>query len=110
MSNFIKDAQGELEHVVWPTNNETKRYMLYTVGTIIIMASLLAVLGFGFQQSLRAVRGVFPHDETLSTISGEANATNQDIDTLLESVQKKNTLSGSTQTGTISGEKTGLNK
>lgn len=107
MSNFLKDAQGELEHVVWPTNNETKRYMLYTVWTIVVMATILAVLGFGFQQSLRAVRGVFPHDQINTTVSGEATTT-EDVNNILENVTKKKTLSGPTHSGktSVSGEKT----
>lgn len=44
MSNFIKNALSELEHVVWPTEAESKKYMIYTVGVIIIIASLLSVV------------------------------------------------------------------
>ena len=44
MSNFIKESTEELEHVVWPTQAESKKYMLYTVGVIVIMATILAVL------------------------------------------------------------------
>ncbi len=100
MSNFIKDAQGELEHVVWPTNNETKRYMAYTVGTIIIMATILAVIGFGFQQSLRSVRALFPHDAIPNIVSGEAT-TSDDANQLIESLQKKQTESQSGSINTL---------
>jgi preprotein translocase SecE subunit len=52
MSNFLKDAMSELEHVVWPTGAESKKYMIYTVGVIIIMAALLAVIGYALRGSL----------------------------------------------------------
>jgi preprotein translocase SecE subunit len=52
MSNFIKDALSELEHVVWPTSAESKKYMIYTIGVIITMAALLAVLGYALRGSL----------------------------------------------------------
>jgi preprotein translocase SecE subunit len=50
MSNFIKDSLEELDHVVWPTNAESKKYMLYTVGTIIVMTIILAIVGYFIQQ------------------------------------------------------------
>lgn len=31
MSNFITEASAELEHVVWPTQAENKKYMMYTI-------------------------------------------------------------------------------
>ncbi len=100
MSNFIKDAQDELEHVVWPTDKETKRYMIYTVGTIIIMATILAIIGFGFQKSLHSVRAIFPHDTLPSIVSGEAT-TIDDTNELIESLQKKQTESESGITNTL---------
>lgn len=53
MSNFIKESVEELEHVVWPTQAESKKYMYYTVGVIITIAAMLAVLGYVIQQGLR---------------------------------------------------------
>jgi preprotein translocase SecE subunit len=53
MSNFIKDSTEELDHVVWPTNAESKKYMLYTVGTIIVVAIFLSILGYALQSGLK---------------------------------------------------------
>ena len=53
MSNFIKESTEELEHVVWPTQAESKKYMLYTVGVIIVMASMLAVLGYALRSGMQ---------------------------------------------------------
>ena len=46
MFKFFSDAKQELEHVVWPTSTETRKYMTYTVGVIVSMALILAVLGY----------------------------------------------------------------
>lgn len=46
MSNFIKEASDELEHVVWPTPVENKKYMIYTIGVIVVLGIFLAVLGY----------------------------------------------------------------
>jgi preprotein translocase SecE subunit len=45
MKSFIQKSLEELEHVVWPTNAESKKYLFYTIGTIVIMATLLAIVG-----------------------------------------------------------------
>lgn len=49
MSNFIQKAFGELEHVVWPTKKETRKYMSYTMSIIVIMTIVLSVLGYTFR-------------------------------------------------------------
>jgi len=46
MSNFIKEATTELEHVVWPTPAENQKYMVYTIGVIITVGIFLAILGY----------------------------------------------------------------
>ena len=46
MSNFITEANTELEHVVWPTPAENKKYMIYTIGVIVVLGIFLAVLGY----------------------------------------------------------------
>ena len=46
MSNFISEASAELEHVVWPTPVENKKYMMYTIGVIVVLGVFLAVLGY----------------------------------------------------------------
>jgi preprotein translocase SecE subunit len=61
MLSFIKNSLAELEHVVWPTSTESKKYMIYTVSVIIVMATLLAILGYGIRGSLAGVRSQFDH-------------------------------------------------
>ena len=95
--SFFKKSLEELDHVVWPTNTESKKYMLYTVGTIVIMAALLSVVGYAIQMSLKSIRDVFPHDNTVvsSTVSWENAVTEADIENLKKEAEKrKNALSG----------------
>ena len=53
MFSFIKNAISELEHVVWPTDAESKKYMTYTIGVIVIVAALLAVIGYALGGTLK---------------------------------------------------------
>jgi preprotein translocase SecE subunit len=112
MLKFIKNAIAELEHVVWPTPNESKKYMIYTVGVILIMASLLAIIGYTLRWSLWYIRDQFDH-EALSPATGseETLATEEELKKLQEQISKKKqalsgatievqTSSGGTNTGT----------
>jgi preprotein translocase SecE subunit len=95
MFDFIKNALAELEHVVWPTESESKKYMIYTVGVIVVMAALLAVLGYALRGSLVSVRGQFDHVPlTTTTGSGDELATQEDLEKLQAEFAKKNLLSG----------------
>ncbi len=109
MIKFIKHAFSELEHVVWPTPEESKKYMIYTVGVIIIMATLLAILGYGLRRGLVAVRGQFDHAPlSESTVSGEDLATKADLEKLqAEFAKKKAALSGATVNVTTSSGQVG---
>ncbi len=100
MIKFIKHAFSELEHVVWPTAEESKKYMIYTVGVIIIMATLLAILGYTIRTGLVSVRGQFDHAPLIdTTVSGEDLATEADLEKLqAEFAKKKAALSGATVT------------
>ncbi len=106
MSNFIKNALSELEHVVWPTEAESKKYMIYTVGVIIIIASLLSVVWYALRGSLVAVRDQFSEYHTApvtSTVSGEELATEADLEKLQEAIAKKRaSQSGMTNSGSLS--------
>jgi preprotein translocase SecE subunit len=103
MSNFIKEANTELEHVVWPTPAENKKYMIYTVGVIVVLAIFLAVLGYGITNGLKLARDQFPHDAiTTQAVSGEDTMSQADLDKLLKNIQVQTgaTASGSkTETG-----------
>lgn len=88
MFKFIQEALTELEHVVWPTQNETKKYMTYTVGTIVVLASLLAILGYGIRFALTEIRAQFPH-EVQQTVSGEDTVTQEELDNLTKNIEKR---------------------
>lgn len=104
MKHFLKHSREELEHVVWPTNKETKTYMNYTVGVIVVMSFLLALVGYAFQSGLQSVRGLFPHTPPVeTTASGEAGVTRQEADDLIKALQarkEKKANSGAVSTGT----------
>ena len=88
MSNFIKDSTEELDHVVWPTNAESKKYMLYTVGTIVVLAFFLAILGYALRSGLQGVRNQFDHTPLVTT-SGSDLATKADLQALETAIKKK---------------------
>ncbi len=94
--SFLKKSLEELDHVVWPTNVESKKYMIYTVGTIVVMATLLSAVGYVIQLGLKSIRDVFPHDTVISsTVSGEDAVTEADIENLkMEAERRRNALSG----------------
>lgn len=102
MFTFIKEALTELEHVVWPTPNETKKYMMYTISVIIVVGIFLSILWSGFRFSLKEIRNQFPHEDIQTTVSGEDVATQEDLDNLLEAVEKRKAASGTTTETTVS--------
>ena len=94
MFKFIKEALLEFEHVVWPTPTETKKYMNYTIGAIIVLGLFLAILGYGMRESLAFTRAQFPHTASETTVSGEEFATQAELDALTEAIEKKKAQSG----------------
>lgn len=106
MFKFISEASGELEHVVWPTPKENKKYMMYTIGVIVVIGVFLSVLGFIVTNGLSWTRSQFPHDAVESTVSGEEPLTQAELDKLLKKVTVN---TGATATGitTSSGVNTG---
>ena len=102
MFTFIQKALTELEHVVWPTPAETKKYMIYTVGVIVVLATFLAVLSYGIRLGLSSVRdsSLFPHKAPpQTTVSGENAATQEDLSGLLETIKKRKAASGTVSSG-----------
>ncbi len=84
MFTFIRDSFGELEHVVWPTPKETRKYMNYTVAVIVIMTIILSVVGYFFRESLLFARHTINPNSTVIQATGEDTpATQQDMDELL---------------------------
>ena len=99
MSNFITEANTELEHVVWPTPAENKKYMLYTVGVIVILGVFLAVLWYGITNGLKLTRDQFPHDTpATTTVSGEDTINQAELNKMLKNIKVNTgtTVSGST--------------
>ncbi len=87
MIQFIKDALTELEHIVWPTPNESKNYMLYTVGTIVVLGIFLAVAGYLLRTGLVFTRAQFPHTPLSNqTVSGEATGAQDDVQNILDKI------------------------
>ncbi|EKD66232.1 MAG: hypothetical protein ACD_49C00059G0005 [uncultured bacterium (gcode 4)] len=44
MINFLKESIKEFEHVVWPTQNETKKYFLIVTGVIVWLTIFLFIV------------------------------------------------------------------
>lgn len=49
MFKFLRDAKSEIEHVVWPTPKETKKYMYYNIAVIVVVSVFLMILGYILQ-------------------------------------------------------------
>jgi preprotein translocase SecE subunit len=56
MANFIKDSLAELEHVVWPTHIETKKFFQAVVGIIVAMTIFTYLLTLVFSNGLFSLR------------------------------------------------------
>ena len=97
MFKFIKEASQELDHVVWPTPTENKKYMMYTIGVIVSIGIFLAVLGYIISNSLVFTRGQFSDFHTeLPVASGEDTVNQAELDNLLKNI-KADTVSGEAQ-------------
>lgn len=76
MANFLKESMAELEHVVWPTHIETKKFFQAVVGIIAGMALFTYLLTVLFSNSMFGIRDYLhaPKDADLSaspTVSSE---------------------------------------
>lgn len=67
MFAFLKDAINELSHVVWPTKKESRIYMYYTVGIIVVMTVILSVIGIIFKEILQQGRQTINPSNTTNT-------------------------------------------
>ncbi len=101
MANFITEASNELDHVVWPTPNENKKYMMYTISVIIIIGAFLAILGFFLTNGLTMARAQFSDfHAALPVVSGEDSMNQAELDKLLQNIQIQ---TGSVATGSTTG-------
>ncbi len=98
MFKFIRDALSEFEHVVWPTPNETRKYMYYNIAVIVVLTVFLMTLGYVIQESLTAARKSIPRDSV--AIESTDTVPQADLDAIEAALAKKQAQSGSTNTGT----------
>lgn len=98
MISFIKEAIREMDHVVWPTQNETKKYFTIVTSMIVIATIVLFAFGTLVSTGLFAVRNVLPHDVA------QAPVTDTQTEDVLEKlpVKKNASASGTTQNGSAS--------
>lgn len=96
MISFIKAAIREIDHVVWPTDAETRKY--FSIVTIMIVISTVILFTFGtlVSKGMFAIREMSPHD--ISTTVSDTPA--EDISAKIPKATSSATSSGSaTSTG-----------
>lgn len=92
MLTFIRESFRELEHVVWPTQKESRTYMWYTVAIIVVMTVYLAAIGYVFQTALKATRHALNDQAGQNLLINEQDlATQEDLQNIVDSLN----LSGS---------------
>ncbi len=69
MANFLKESMAELEHVVWPTHIETKKFFQAVVGIIAAMALFTYLLTLLFSNSIFGIRTMM-HAPKTTDLSG----------------------------------------
>lgn len=69
MANFIKDSMAELEHVVWPTHLETKKFFQIVVSVIAGMTVFTYLLTLIFSNVMVESRKLI-HAPKAADISG----------------------------------------
>lgn len=79
MANFLKESLAELEHVVWPTHIETKKFFQAVVGIIVGMTIFTYILTLIFSNGLFSLRE-WVHTSKSADLSGSPVIT-QPVDT-----------------------------
>ena len=69
MANFFKDSMAELEHVVWPTHIETKKFFQIVVSIIAGMTVFTYLLTLMFSNAMIETRKLI-HAPKAADISG----------------------------------------
>lgn len=87
MTNFIKDSLAELEHVVWPTHIETKKFFQAVVGIIAAMTVFTYILTLIFSNGLFSLRG-WIHEPKSADLSGSPVIEAQPLEVTTESGEK----------------------
>lgn len=87
MANFIKESLAELEHVVWPTHIETKKFFQAVVGIIVAMTIFTYILTLIFSNGLFSLRG-WIHAPEAADLSGSPVIEAQPLEVTTESGEK----------------------
>jgi len=70
---YIKDTQGELRHVAWPTRTQTIVYTLLVAGVSIVIALYLGLFDFIFTSTLTRSLGVVPDSTVVIPDNGTSS-------------------------------------
>jgi len=70
MANFFKDSMAELEHVVWPTHLETKKFFQIVVSIIAAMTVFTYLLTLIFSNAFLELRNRIHAPSSTADISG----------------------------------------
>jgi len=57
--DFIKDSFRELKHVVWPTKDETIKYFIIVLVTLILFGIYLTIANYLFTEWLFGLQNLF---------------------------------------------------
>jgi preprotein translocase SecE subunit len=87
MANFFKESLAELEHVVWPTHIETKKFFQAVVGIMVAMTVFTYVLTLVFSNGLFSLRG-WIHTPKSADLSGSPVIQAQPLEVTTESGEK----------------------
>lgn len=94
MKKFIQESLQEFDHVVWPTQAETRKYFTIVVSMIAICALVLFVFGSAVTNALFAVRGIVTPARPYVAPTQTTDAKTADI------LKRLKTATGATATGT----------
>ena len=77
MISYIKAAIQEIDHVVWPTEKDTRKY--FSIVTTMIVISTIVLFSFGSLVSagMFAIRAITPHDTSAVTSTQTEDILNQ---------------------------------
>lgn len=55
ISAFFKNVRRELKKVQWPNRRELTTYTIIVVVTVVLVAAIISIVDFGYQQVLRFI-------------------------------------------------------
>lgn len=87
MANFVKESLTELEHVVWPTHIETKKFFQAVVGIIAAMTLFTYFLTLIFSNGLFSLRE-WIHTAPAADLSGSPVIQAQPLEVTTDSGEK----------------------